>query len=308
MTKFIYDLIIIGAGPAGLNASLYASRYGLKNVIVGGVPGGLTSQIHEIGNWLGSPEISGFDFANKSMEHVKKFGAEVKGYLVDEINKDNEGIFEVLLSNGEKLKSKTILIATGSKHRKLGVGGEKEFLGKGVSYCATCDGFFYREKTVGIIGGSDSAVSAAVFMADIAKKVYLIYRGEKLRAENFWITAAEKNKKIEIIYNTNVKEVKGASNLEEVVLDNIYNGADNLKIDGLFVEIGFIPSTEIVRDLGVELDDDGYIKIEKDGKTTANGIWAAGDITTGSNKFKQIITAASEGAIAANSIQEYLRK
>ncbi|KKP58850.1 MAG: Thioredoxin reductase [Candidatus Moranbacteria bacterium GW2011_GWF2_34_56] len=308
MIKFIYDLIIIGAGPAGLNASLYASRYGLKNVIVGGVPGGLTSQIHEIGNWLGSPEISGFDFAKKTTEHVKKFGAEIKGYLVDEINRDSEGIFEVLLSNGEKLKSKTILVATGSKHRKLGVEGEKEFLGKGVSYCATCDGFFYREKIVGIIGGSDSAVSAAVFMADIAKKVYLIYRGEKLRAENFWITAAEKNKKIEIIYNTNVKEVKGTVTLEEVVLDNIYNGVDNLKIDGLFVEIGFIPSSEIVKDLGVELDEEGYIKIEKDGKTTATGIWAAGDITTGSNKFKQIITAASEGAIAASSIQEYLRK
>lgn len=308
MTKFIYDLIIIGAGPAGLNASLYASRYGLKNVIVGGVPGGLTSQIHEIGNWLGSPEISGFDFAQKSTEHVKKFGAEIKGYLVDEINKDNDGIFEVFLSSGEKLKSKTILVATGSKHRKLGVEGEKEFLGKGVSYCATCDGFFYREKTVGIIGGSDSAVSAAVFMADIAKKVYLIYRGEKLRAENFWITAAEKSRKIEIIYNTNVKEVRGGDKLEEVIIDNLYNGSDNIKLDGLFVEIGFIPSSEIVKDLGVELDDEGYIKIEKDGKTTANGIWAAGDITTGSNKFKQMITAASEGAIAANSIQEYLRK
>lgn len=308
MIKFIYDLIIIGAGPAGLNASLYASRYGLKNVIVGGVPGGLTSQIHEIGNWLGSPEISGFDFANNSTEHVKKFGAEIKGYLVDEISRDDEGIFEVFLSNGEKLKSKTILVATGSKHRKLGVMGEKEFLGKGVSYCATCDGFFYREKTVGVIGGSDSAVSAAVFMADIAKKVYLIYRGEKLRAENFWITAAEKNKKIEIIYNTNVKEIKGGDKLEEAIIDNLYNGADNLKVDGLFVEIGFIPSTEIVRELGVELDEEGYIKIEKDGKTTANGIWAAGDITTGSNKFKQMITAASEGAIAANSIQEYLRK
>jgi len=190
----------------------------------------------------------------------------------------------------------------------LGAVGEKEFLGKGVSYCATCDGFFYRDKTVGIIGGSDSAVSAAVFMADIAKKVYLIYRGEKLKAENFWVVAAEKNKKIEIIYNTNVKEIKGEDKVAAVILDNIYQGSDELKLDGIFVEIGFIPSSEIVKDLGVELDEDGYIKIEKDGKTSANGIWAAGDITTGSNKFKQIITAASEGAIAASSIQEYLRK
>ncbi|EKE21740.1 MAG: hypothetical protein ACD_7C00142G0003 [uncultured bacterium] len=308
MTKNTYDLVIIGAGPAGLNASLYASRYGLKNAVVGGVPGGLTSQIHEIGNWLGSPEISGFEFVKNSTEHVKKFGTEIIGYLVDEIIRSEDGNFDVLLSDGDKLKSKTILVATGSKHRKLGVAGEKEFLGKGVSYCATCDGFFYRDKTVGIIGGSDSAVSASVFMADIAKKVYLIYRGEKLKAENFWVVVAEKNKKIEIIYNTNVKEIKGEDKVSAVILDNIYQGSDELKLDGIFVEIGFIPSSEIVKDLGVELDEDGYIKIEKDGKTSANGIWAAGDITTGSNKFKQIITAASEGAIAASSIQEYLRK
>lgn len=308
MVKNIYDLIIIGAGPAGLNASLYASRYGIKNTIIGGIPGGLTSQIHEIGNWLGSPAISGFNFVQNTTAHVKQFGVEPINSLVDEIKKTEGDIFDILLANGSSLSTKTILIATGSKHRKLGAVGEKEFLGKGVSYCATCDGFFYRDKVVGVIGGSDSAVSAAVFMADIAKKVYLIYRGEKLRAENFWIVAAEKNKKIEIIYNTNVKKINGTTKLEEVELDNIYQGANSLKLDGLFVEIGFIPSTEIVRDLGIELDEEGYIKIEKDGKTSLSGIWAAGDITTGSNKFKQIITAASEGAIAANSIQEYLRK
>ncbi|MDX9913438.1 MAG: FAD-dependent oxidoreductase [Candidatus Moranbacteria bacterium] len=304
----VYDLIIIGAGPAGLNASLYASRYGLKNIIVGGIPGGLTSQIHEIGNWLGSPEISGFDFVKNSTEHIKKFGTEIINSLVDEMNKNEDDIFSLLLANGTKLQSKTVLIATGSKHRKLGAIGEKEFLGKGVSYCATCDGFFYRDKIVGIIGGSDSAVSASVFMADIAQKVYLIYRGEKLRAENFWVSAAEKNKKIEIIYNTNVKEIRGENKVSEILLDNIYQGSDNLKLDGVFVEIGFIPSSEVVKEIGVELDEEGYIKIDKDGKTSINGIWAAGDITTGSNKFKQIITAASEGAIAANSIQEYLRK
>lgn len=304
----VYDLIIIGAGPAGLNASLYASRYGLKNIIVGGIPGGLTSQIHEIGNWLGSPEISGFDFVKNSTEHIKKFGTQIINSLVDEINKNEDDVFSLLLSNGTKLQSKTILIATGSKHRKLGAVGEKEFLGKGVSYCATCDGFFYRDKIVGIIGGSDSAVSASVFMADIAQKVYLIYRGERLRAENFWVSAAEKNKKIEIIYNTNVKEIRGESKMTEVLLDNIYQGSDILRLDGIFIEIGFIPSSEIVKELGVELDEEGYIKIDQDGKTSVNGIWAAGDITTGSNKFKQIITAASEGAIAANSIQEHLRK
>lgn len=304
----IYDIAIIGAGPAGLNASLYASRYGLKNVIVGGVPGGLTSQIHQIGNWLGSPDISGFDFVKQTTNHVKKYDTEMINCLVDEIRKEGDNQFIVFLSNGLKLKAKTVLIATGSKHRKLGVSGEKEFLGKGVSYCATCDGFFYRDKVVGVIGGSDSAVSAAVFLGDIASKIYLIYRGEQLRAENFWIKAAEKNPKIEIIFNTNITEFRGEEKLTEVILDNPYQGANNLKIDGVFVEIGFIPNTELIKDLEIELDEEGLIKIENDGRTSLTGVWAAGDITTGSNKFKQIITAASEGAVATNSILAYLRK
>jgi len=303
----LYDVVIIGAGPAGLNASLYASRYGMKNIIVGGVPGGLTSQIHEIGNWLGSPEISGLDFVKKTTEHVKKFGTEIVNCLVDEIKKD-DGQFELFLSNGERVRAKAVLIATGSKHRKLGAKGEKELLGKGVSYCATCDGFFYRDKTVAVIGGSDSAVSAAVFLGDIAKKVYLIYRGQKLRAENFWIKAAQNNPKIEIIYNTNVAEMKGEEKLEQLILDNEHQGKNYLEADGVFIEIGFIPSTEIVKDLEMELDEAGYIKVDAGCRTSVSGIWAAGDITTGSNKFKQIITAASEGAIAANNIQEYLKK
>jgi len=307
MEKF-YDLIVIGAGPAGLNASLYASRYGLKNVIVGGVSGGLVSQIHKIGNWLGSPDISGFDFVKQTIDHIKKYDTQIINCLADEIKREKDDTFVVFLSDGNKLRSKTILIATGSKHRKLGVLGEKELLGRGVSYCATCDGFFYRDKTVGVIGGSDSAVSSAVFLADMAKKVYLIYRGEKLRAEKFWIKAAEKNSKIEVIYNTNVKELKGEEKLSQVILDNTYRGKDFLDLDGLFIEIGFTPSTELFEELEIELDEEGFIRTKEDGKTSVSGIWAAGDITTGSNKFKQIITAASEGAIAVNSIQAHLRK
>ncbi|MEF3691666.1 MAG: FAD-dependent oxidoreductase [Candidatus Moraniibacteriota bacterium] len=304
----VYDLAIIGAGPAGLNASLYASRYGLRNIIIGGVPGGLTSQIHQIGNWLGSPDISGFDFVKQTTAHVKKYDTEMTSCLVDEIKKEADNQFIVFLSNGSKLRAKTVLIATGSKHRKLSVSGEKEFLGKGVSYCATCDGFFYRDKVVGVIGGSDSAVSAAVFLGDIASKIYLIYRGEKLRAENFWVKAAEKNPKIEIIFNTNITEFKGVEKLTEVILDNPYQGENSLKIDGVFVEIGFIPNTELIKNLEIELDDEGLIRIENDGRTSLAGVWAAGDITTGSNKFKQIITAAAEGAVAANSILAYLKK
>ncbi|HFC76962.1 MAG TPA: hypothetical protein ENJ27_01915 [Candidatus Moranbacteria bacterium] len=303
-----YDIIIIGAGPAGLSASVYASRYGLKNIVVGEISGGLVTQTYEIGNWLGEKNISGFEFTQKAVEHVKSLGAEIITSSVDEIKEDKENTFNVLLANGDSIKSKTILIATGSKHRKLGVAGEKEFLGKGISYCATCDGFFYKEKTVGIVGGSDSAASAALYMSNIAKKVYLIYRKNKLRAERFWINSLEKTKNVEIIYNTNIKKIEGDNKIEKILLDNPFKNSTELSLDGLFIEIGFIPNIELTKNFGVSVDEDGYIKIEKDGRTTVRGIWAAGDITNGSNKFKQIITATAEGAIAINSIQSYLRK
>jgi thioredoxin reductase (NADPH) len=196
----------------------------------------------------------------------------------------------------------------GTAHRHLDVPGETKFAGKGVSYCASCDGFFYRGKTVAVIGGNDSAVGAAVYLADITNKVYLVYRKDGLRAEKFWVESAEKNPKIEIIYNTNVIEIKGKDRLEELVLDNPHNGAASLKADGLFIEIGADPNSELMAVLGVALDDSRHVKINAEGMTNVEGVWAAGDITDGSNKFKQIVTAAAEGATAAFSIQRYLKK
>lgn len=303
----LYDLVIIGAGPAGLSASIYASRYGIKNVVIGGVAGGLTTQTHEIGNWLGTEKIAGWEFAQKSSEHVKAYGTEMIPALVDEIKKIENG-FLLYLSDGKKIEAKTVILAMGTKHRHLGVPGEKELAGKGVSYCATCDGFFYKGKTVAVVGGNDSAAGAAVFLGDIAEKVYMIYRGEKLRCETFWGEAIAKNPKITMLYNTNIKEIKGGEKVESVALDNPYEGKDELSIDGVFAEIGSVPITDLVTDLGIETDEDGYIKIDPSGRTSEKGIWAAGDITTGSDKFKQIITAASEGAIAAHSVQEFLKK
>ena len=302
----IYDLAIIGAGPAGLSASIYASRYGIKNVVIGGVPGGLAGQTHEIGNWLGTQKISGFEFAQNAAEHAKSCGAEIISALVDEIRK--EGAYKLFLSDGKKIEAKTILLALGTKHRKLGVPGEKEFFGKGVSYCATCDGFFYKNKTVAVVGGNDSAAGAAVFLGDIAEKVYLIYRGEKIRCESFWNEAIEKNPKIKVLCNTNIKEIKGDQKVESVVLDNPFEKSDNLLVGGVFLEIGSDPNTDLAKSLEVDLDQEGYIKIDPSGKTSVKGIWAAGDITTGSDKFKQIVTATAEGAIAVRSIQQFLKK
>ena len=303
----IYDLAIIGAGPAGLSASVYASRYGLKNIVLGGVFGGLTTQTHEIGNWLGTQSIKGFAFANDAVAHAKSYDTEVESALVDEIIR-KDGVFMLMLSNGKKVEAKTLLIATGSKHRHLGVPGEKEFAGKGVSYCATCDGFFYRGKTVAVVGGNDSAAGAAVYLGDIVEKVYLIYRGEKIRCESYWAEAIARNPKIEVLTMTNVKEIAGGEKVTTAILDAPHKQSDTLAIDGIFVEIGSEPDAALFKDLDIDLDEQGYIKIQPDGRTSVKGIWAAGDITTGSDKFKQIITAASEGAIAANSIQKFLKK
>lgn len=302
----MYDLAIIGAGPAGLSASIYASRYGLKNIVIG-EPGGLTAKAHKIGNWLGTKEIDGFEFAQKAEEHARSYGAEIEYSMVKKIE-GAEGDFKLHLDNNKEIEARTLLIATGTAHRHLGVPGEKEFSGKGVSYCTTCDGFFYKGKTVAIIGGSDSAAGAAVFMSEIAEKIYVIYRGEALRCETFWMNKIEQKDKIEVICPANVVEIKGSNKAEEIILDTEYNGSKSIKIDGVFVEIGFAPTTELVKELGVEIDPEGYIVIDKEGKTKAPGVWAAGDITTGSNKFKQIITAAAEGAIAVNSIQKNIKK
>lgn len=303
----IYDLAIVGAGPAGLSASVYASRYGIKNIVIGGIGGGLTTQTHEIGNWLGTKKIAGYEFANQIVDHVKSYNTEVVSALVDDIE-EKDGNFVLFASNGQKYSAKTVLLSMGTKHRHLGVPGEKEFAGKGVSYCATCDGFFYRGKTVAVVGGSDSAAGAAVYLGDIVEKVYLIYRGELLRCESFWNEAISKNTKIEILYNTNIKEIKGGEKVEEIVLDAPYNNSENLKVDGVFAEIGSDPNVDLVKKINIDCDSEGYIQIDVDGKTSKKGIWAAGDITNGSNKFKQIITAASEGAVAANSIHKFLKK
>ena len=303
-----YDLAIIGAGPAGLSASVYASRYGISNVVIGGISGGLTTQTHEIGNWLGTEKISGYEFAQKAESHAKSYNkAEIKNTLVDDIS-ESDGKYTLFLSDGSKIEAKTILLAMGTKHRHLGVPGEKEFAGKGVSYCATCDGFFYRGKTVAVVGGNDSAAGAAVYLGDIAEKVYLIYRGEKLRCETFWGEAISKNPKIESVFMTNIKEIKGENKVEELVLDNPYKNSEILKVDGVFAEIGSDPNVDLIKNLEIELDEQGYVKIDTSGRTSKKGIWAAGDITTGSDKFKQIITAAAEGAVAAHSIQEFLKK
>ncbi len=305
--KQIYDTVIVGAGPAGLSASVYLSRYGLSNIVVGDLFGGLTTKTNDIGNWLGDQMITGFDFAKKAVDHVKSYGTELVVARVKDIKQ--EGIaFALELDNGEVVHAKSVLLATGTEHRHLHIPGEAEFAGRGVSYCATCDGFFFKDKTVAVVGGNDSAAVASLYLADIAKKVYIVYRGAELRAEEHWKKRIAERQNIEVIYNTNITEIKGDSMVTSIMLDVSHNDLNELPVDGIFVEIGSVPKIDFAQGLQLALDDAGYIIIDEQGRTSCEGVWAAGDTTTGSNKFKQIITAAAEGAIAANGVQMWLKK
>jgi thioredoxin reductase (NADPH) len=302
-----YDLAIIGAGPAGLSASVYASRYGIGHIVIGEVAGGLTTQTFEIGNWLGTENIGGQEFADKAAAHVRSYGVEIRPATVSTVEK-RDGGFRVLFADGKELRTKTVLAATGTHHRHLGVPGETEFAGKGVSYCPTCDGFFFKNRTVAVVGGGDSAAEAATYLANVCRKVYVIVRGKELRAEKFWRDLLSKRENVEVVYETNVREIRGQSKVEELLLDRPYQGNSILNAEGVFVEIGLLPNTGLLDTLGVGKDEYGYVKVSPGQETTVEGVWAAGDATTGSNRFRQIVTAAAEGAVAANGILQYLQR
>ena len=302
-----YPLVIIGAGPAGLAASIYAARYGVENLVIGSLLGGQISETHLIDNYPGIEDVSGFEFAQKMGHHAQKYGTEIRAAKVTEIIKSEKG-FEIKLEGNKKVTCKTILLATGTKRRKLGIPGEEEFAGKGVSACATCDGFFYKNKIVAVVGGSDSAAGAVVYLADIAAKVFLIYRKANLRCEPYWCRLIDKNPKIEVIYSTNVIEIAGDAKVSQLKLDKAWQEKDCLAVDGLFIEAGSDPNIDFAKNLEVAVDDGGYVKVKSDCATSVAGVWAAGDITDGSDKFRQVITAAAEGAIAARSIFNYLKK
>lgn len=295
----MYDLIISGGGPAGLSAATYAARYMLKTLVIAKEYGGMINYAHKVENYPGYKSISGMELTMKMKEQVQDLGVEIKEENIEGVRKKDD-YFEV---NG-KYKAKKIIIALGTERRKLRVDGEEKYLGKGVSYCATCDAVFFRDKTAGVVGGANAAADAALLLADIAEKVYIIYRKDKLRCEPKRSELIEKNKKIEVIYSANVKEIKGEKMMKSVVLDN----GKELELDGLFIEIGSTPSTAIAKELGVELDDQGYIKADQAQATNLEGAYAAGDITTNSNGFRQVVTAAAEGAIAAESVYEELKK
>ena len=299
----VYDLIIIGAGPAGLSAAIYASRYNLNVLVVGDEPGGMAAEAYKVENYPGFKSVSGMELMNKFKEQVNGL-VDIKQEKIIELKKENNF---VITAKDRVYKSKAVIVASGTKRRKLNIKGEKEFLGRGVSYCATCDAAFFRDKVVGVVGGNDAAAMSALLLAEYAKKVFIIYRKEKIRAEPLRVSQLEKNKKITIINNTNVIAVNGDKMMNSVTLDKEFNENKELALDGLFIEIGSVPSTVLTKKLSINLDEEGYVIVDSAQKTNIEGFYAAGDITTNSNKFRQIITAASEGAIAAHSVYEFLK-
>jgi len=301
--KFMYDLLIIGGGISGLSAAMYGTRLGLKTLVITEMPGGLITTTHLVENWPGIKSISGPDLAISLYEHALASGAEVKNETVKAVSK-KENIFVVKTASGE-YESKSILFATGTHHKNLGAPGEKEFENKGVSYCALCDGAFYKNKNVCIVGGGDSAAKEALFLAEHATKVYIIVRRDILRAEPINAERISKTDKIEILYKTEIEEISGTTKVEKIKFkpgEGKYSGQE-LPMDGVFLAIGHSAQTDLAKELGVELNDKGEIKISRKSGTNIPGVFAAGDCAD--TEFKQAITGSAEGVTAAYYAYHY---
>ncbi len=303
----IYDLIIVGSGPAGLCAAIYAQRAKLSCITIerNYMSGGQVINTYEVDNYPGMPGINGFDMAEQFRAHAEKLGAEFVEAEVEKIEMIEEDVKKII-ADGKEFYAKTVIIATGAKHRKLSVKGEEELSGMGVSYCATCDGAFFKNKTVAVVGGGDVAVEDAIFLARGCEKVYLIHRRDELRAAKVLQEAALEEEKIIPVWNSVVTEITGEEKLESIKLQNVITSEkQELSVDGVFVAVGILPNTEMFEGL-VAMDENGYILAGEDGKTNKQGIFAAGDVRT--KQLRQIITAAADGANAVTSVQEYLVK
>jgi thioredoxin reductase (NADPH) len=282
---------------AGLTAAIYALRFKLSATVIASEPGGVITESALVENWPGEKSISGMDLMDKVRAQAEALGCV---FILEEVKSisGKAGAFALATAAGQAVRSRTVLLALGCQRRKLGVPGEKEFTGRGVSYCATCDAFFFKGKSVAVIGGSDSAVGSAELLANFADKVHIIYRRGKLRSEPLRTDRVLANPRIAVIYNSTVESVHGAETVTGVAL----NGGRKLAVDGVFVEVGFDPPRALPSELGVAVDEAGFIRIDAAGHTDVPGVYAAGDVTTGSNYMRQLVTAAAEGAIAAESI------
>lgn len=304
----VNDIIIIGAGPAGLSAAVYAKRAMLDTVIIEKEPsgGGQIISTEQVDNYLGLNEISGYDLAERFHMHALSAGASWINGTVKEINKSQDGDFSLAMSDGKKLSAHAVIIATGAKHRKLNIPGEDMYKGVGVSYCATCDGAFYRNRIVSVAGGGDVALEDALYLSRQCKKVYLIHRRDRLRGAKSLQQQVFDTDNIEFIPDTEVVSIEGDESVSGIQIRNKKNGEQKrLQVAGVFIAVGSEPATEFLKDGMVALDAGGYIVAGEDCRTNIPGIFAAGDVRT--KKVRQIVTAAADGAVAAAEAEEWIR-
>lgn len=299
-----YDVIIIGAGPAGMSAAVYGVRAGLSVLMLdkAGMAGGQILNTYEVENYLGFSSISGFELGMKFKEHAEHFGITVTNGTVKKIIDQDK--YKLVETEEGNYIGKTVVLATGASHAKLLVPGEEEFSGMGVSYCATCDGAFFRNRTVAVVGGSDVAVEDAIFLARACEKVYLIHRRDRLRAAKRLQEALIKLPNVEIIWNTTVTKINGEDTVESLELSNKETKETSaLLVDGVFIAVGMKPNTKMLTGL-VDMDENGYIIAGEDCATSNPAIFAAGDLRT--KKLRQIVTAVADGASAIAGCEAYL--
>lgn len=295
----ILDLIICGGGAAGLTSAVYAARSGLDFVLIdiSSSMGSQITQTSDVDNYTGFEKVNGMELVMKFYEHAKALNAPMINDEVQEISKEN-GIFTVKCAQGE-YKSRTVIYCSGASHRELGVKGERELLGRGVGYCAVCDGFFYRNKTVVVVGGGNTAVTDALYLSKICKKVILVHRRDSLRAEKILVERLENAKNVELMFNSEVAEILGEKGADGVLLKS----GETIDCDGVFIAVGIVPRSDTVKNLA-ELDDNGYIVADESGRTSLDGLFAAGDVRT--KELRQIITACSDGANCVDSVNKFL--
>jgi len=301
-----YDVIIIGGGPAGLSAGIYAKRFGIEPLVIVRESGGLMATAPLLENWPGEKSITGAKLAQKMEKQAKKLKVKIVVDSVEKATATPDGKKFEVQAIEKAYSSRALILATGTKHKHLGVPGEKEFEGRGVSYCATCDGPLFANRTVAVIGGGDSAVKTALLLAGFASKVYLIYRGGALKCDAFNKDSVCGHDKIKVIYETNVTKIIGDKMVSAVELDKPFESSGSLAVQGVFISVGHTPQSELAIGLGATVNDKGEVLIDKAGKTAVPGLFAAGDVTDFG--FKQAVTAASQGATAAKEAYEYVTR
>lgn len=296
------DVVIIGSGPAGLSAAVYAKRANLNVLVVEKMYYG-TGQIaesHQVDNYLGFIGMNGYDLGEKFRVHAVELGVEFKYGDAERFETYEDG-WKVYLKKGEILETKTIIYAAGAVHRHLGIPSEQEYVGKGVSYCATCDGAFYKGKTTAVIGGGDTALDDALYLSDICNKVYLVHRRNEFRGSTSTVERLREKENVDFVLEAKPSLITGVERVENLQMED----GRNLDVDGIFVAVGMIPMTNPVKNV-VELDESGYIVADETGKTSAKGFFVAGDVRT--KVLRQVVTAVSDGANAATSAEQYIRQ